>query len=254
MKFATAAFVASVAALAVAAPTKTIEKRAQNCEQYGSVTTGSYIVYNDLWGESGATSGSQCFEVDGLSGTTLSWKTTWTWVGGSSIKSYANAVTSFTSTKLTNIKSMKSTWKWSYSGSPTNADVAYDIFTSSSAGGSNEYEIMIWLAAIGDAGPISYNYGSDGKPTAVATVTIDGYSWNVYYGSNGSNYVYSFLPASGSEITSFSGDVLAFITYLTAHQTLPSSQYLTSVGAGTEATAGTNAVFTVSAYSMVISE
>jgi xyloglucan-specific endo-beta-1,4-glucanase len=52
---------------------------------------------------------------------------------------------------------MQSSWSWSYTGSDLVADVSYDMFTSSSAGGSNEYEIMIWLAALGGAGPISSN-------------------------------------------------------------------------------------------------
>ena len=50
---------------------------------------------------------------------------------------------------------METSWSWSYTGSDIVADVSYDMFTSSTAGGSNEYEIMIWLAAIGGAGPIS---------------------------------------------------------------------------------------------------
>lgn len=32
------------------------------------------------------------------------------------------------------------------SSSSVVADVAYDMFTSSTSGGSNEYEIMVWLA------------------------------------------------------------------------------------------------------------
>jgi len=102
-------------------------------------------------------------------------------------------------------------------------------------------------------------------------VTIAGVSWKLYYGSNGSNYVYSFLPASGSEVTSFSGDVYGFFTYLINDQSLPSSQYLISVGAGSgklllisrrtftmhslihvEPTTGSGADFKVSAYSMVV--
>ncbi len=39
------------------------------------------------------------------------------------------------------------------------ADVAYDLFTSSTAGGSNVNEIMIWLANF-NAGPISATYNS----------------------------------------------------------------------------------------------
>lgn len=40
-----------------------------------------------------------------------------------------------------------------YTGTSIVANVAYDLFTSSTASGSAEYEIMIWLAALGGAGP-----------------------------------------------------------------------------------------------------
>jgi len=76
MKFTTTTFVASMAALAAAAPSQTV-KRAQNCQQWGSVQTGTYTVYNNLWGQSAASSGSECFEVTGLSGTTVKWDTTY---------------------------------------------------------------------------------------------------------------------------------------------------------------------------------
>jgi len=68
------------------------------------------------------------------------------------VKSYPNAVVTFTPKQLSAISSMQSTFDWSYSGSDVVADVSYDMFTSSSASGSNEYEIMIWLAALGGAG------------------------------------------------------------------------------------------------------
>jgi len=47
---------------------------------------------------------------------------------------------------------MQSTFDWTYTGSNVVADVSYDMFTSSKAGGSNEFEIMVWLAALGGAG------------------------------------------------------------------------------------------------------
>lgn len=68
-----------------------------------------------------------------------------------------------------------------YTGTSIVANVAYDIFTSSTATGSAEYEIMIWLAALGGAGPIS----SAGSP--VATPTIAGVSWSLYSGYNGNS-------------------------------------------------------------------
>ena len=60
---------------AIAVPTAIIQ-RADSCGQWDSVETGSYTVYNNLWGEDAATSGSECFGVDGLSGDTISWHTT----------------------------------------------------------------------------------------------------------------------------------------------------------------------------------
>jgi xyloglucan-specific endo-beta-1,4-glucanase len=96
---------------------------------------------------------------------------------------------------------------------------------------------MIWLANY-NAGPISYTYGADGSPTPVASnLSLGGHTWNLYYGTNGANYVYSFLPTSGT-ITSFSADLNAFLQYLSKSQTLAATQYLTTVQAGTEATSG----------------
>ncbi|GMF13967.1 unnamed protein product [Phytophthora lilii] len=123
------------------------------------------------------------------------------------------------STILTNMK-----YSYSYSGKFV-ADVAYDLFTSSSATGSNEYEIMIWLAAYGDAGPIS----STGK--AITDVTIGGNSFKVYKGPNGSTTCFSFVATR--TITNFSADLQKFLSYLVRNQGLPSSQYLITLEAGT---------------------
>ncbi|TKA70308.1 hypothetical protein B0A55_08204 [Friedmanniomyces simplex] len=240
----------TLSGLVAAAPTKTVEKRADSCGQYASVATGAYTIYNDLWGESGATSGSGCIGVNSLSGSTVKWHSTWSWTGGSGVKSYPNAVVSLKPTQLKDITSMKSSFDWSYTGTSLVADVAYDMFTAASASGSSEYEIMVWLAAIGGAGPISSSYGSNGKPTAVGSTTIGGHTFNLYKGPNGATTVYSFVPTA--EITSFSGDIKAFFTYLVKAGDISNTQYLTSVGAGTEPTSGKNAKFTVSAYSMKI--
>ena len=66
---------ASLLAFVAAVPTKTIDKRA-TCGQWDSIQTGAYTIYNDLWGESGATSGSGCIAVNGLSGSTVKWTST----------------------------------------------------------------------------------------------------------------------------------------------------------------------------------
>lgn len=169
------------------------------------------------------------------------------------MKSYPNVVTSGGIGKqLSALRTMQSSWSWTYSGSNLVTNVAYDIFTSSTAGGSAQNEIMIWLAALGGAGPISSSYDASGNPVAVATVTLAGRSWRLYEGSNGYNYVYSFLPANGASVASFSGDLKVFINYLTANRGLSTSQYLISAGAGTEPTSGSGARFTTSSYSLVV--
>lgn len=145
---------------------------------------------------------------------------------------------------------MKTSWSWAYSGSNIIANVAYDLFTSSSTTSSAQYEIMIWLAALGGAGPISSTYGSDGNAVPVATITIDGVSWKLYKGLNGSMTVFSFVASS--QVGSFNGDLKNFVNYLALNQGLPASQYLQSIGAGTEAFEGSGAKFTVSSYSVVV--
>jgi xyloglucan-specific endo-beta-1,4-glucanase len=49
-----------------------------------SELNGMYTLYNNLWGEAAATSGSQTTQETSASGTTVAWKTTWNWSGGSS--------------------------------------------------------------------------------------------------------------------------------------------------------------------------
>ncbi|KAK2049967.1 family 12 glycosyl hydrolase [Colletotrichum somersetense] len=241
------AFVAALPALALASPTSMVGKRATTfCDQWGSAVTGTYTVYNNLWGASSGT-GSQCTTLTGLSGGSLQWSTEWSWSGGPySVKSYANAVVNVNKKALSAINSIPSTWNWSYSGTGIVANVAYDLFTSPTASGSAQYEIMIWLGALGGAGPIS----ATGSP--VARPTVAGRAWNLYKGTNGQMTVFSFV-ASGGSVQSFSGDLKAFVTYLVGSQGLPASQILQSIGAGTEPFVGSNAKFTTTSYTASLS-
>ena len=129
----------------------------------------------------------------------------------------------------------------SYTGSNIVADVSYDTFLGNSGSGSANYEVMIWLAALGGAGPIS----STGSP--IATPTIGGASFKLYKGPNGSTTVFSFVASS--EITNFNGDLMNFFNYLVTSQGVSSAQYLQSIGAGTEPFTGSNAVLTTTKYS-----
>ncbi|OJA14784.1 hypothetical protein AZE42_08756 [Rhizopogon vesiculosus] len=220
--------------------------------QYESVTTGQYSMLNNLWGESNATSGSQTSQLTSLSGTTIAWETTWTWTGGSSVKSFANIQLDVgINDQLSNISSMPTSWEWSQTSSGTVVgDVAYDLFTSDTAGGARVNEVMIWLANF-NSGPISSVYNAEGQAVPIVTgISIGGYTWDLYSGSNGVNQVYSFLPTNGP-ITSFSGDIYPFISWLIDNEGVNSSEYLTTAQGGTEATSG-SATLTTSAYSLSI--
>lgn len=100
---------------------------------------------------------------------------------------------------------------------------------------------MVWLAALGGAFPIT----SSGSP--IASPSIGGVTWNLYQGTN-TWTVFSFVATS--EQANFSGDIKEFFTYLIDNHGLPSSYYLQSIGAGTEAFTGSNAIFTVSPFTL----
>ncbi|KAL4785364.1 concanavalin A-like lectin/glucanase domain-containing protein [Aspergillus varians] len=239
----------TLASLASAASitSETLHRRSDFCGQYDTVTKGDFILYNNLWGRDDADSGEQCTGLDSASGNNIAWHTSWSWSGGKyNVKSFANAAYQFTATKLSSLSSIPTTWEWEYTtGSDMVADVAYDIFTSSSAEGDSEYEIMIWLAALGGAGPISSTGSS------IASVKLGGVSWNLWYGLNGNMKVYSFVASSTTQ--SFSADIIDFVNYLVDSEGLPSSQYLTHVQAGTEPFVGSDASFAVSAFSVEVS-
>ncbi|KAJ5503492.1 Glycoside hydrolase family 12 [Penicillium fimorum] len=219
-------------------------RRADFCDQWGTATTDDYILYNNLWGQDDDPSGTQCTGLDSVDGNKIAWHTSWSWAGTAwQVKSYANAKLQFTPKTLSAVTSIKSAWEWSYSSTDVVADVAYDMFLSSTPDGSEEYEIMVWLAAMGGAGAIS----STGQP--IATVTISGIEWDVYVGPNGAMTVYSFVAKAA--VTSYSGDLLDFFTYLEKDQALKDSLYLIAVQAGTEPFTG-KADMTVSSYSVAV--
>ncbi|KAL4942442.1 xyloglucan-specific endo-beta-1,4-glucanase A [Aspergillus oleicola] len=239
-------FLALTLASLASAASINLSRRDDFCGQYDTVTGGDFILYNNLWGQDNADSGSQCTGLDSASGNTISWHTSWSWSGGEyNVKSFANAAYQFTATQLSSLSSIPTTWDWSYSTTDIVANVAYDLFTTSTVGGDSEFEIMIWLAALGGAGPISSTGSS------IASVTLGGVSWNLWYGLNGNMEVYSFVASSTTE--SFSADLIDFVNYLVDNQGLSSSQYLTNVQAGTEPFTGTDASLTVSTYSVSVS-
>ena len=83
------------------------------CGQNDLTESGNYILYNNLWGESSATSGYQCTTLHDLLGSDIEWHTAWTWEGGDDeVKSYANVVVDFTPAKLDTYSHIYTTWDW----------------------------------------------------------------------------------------------------------------------------------------------
>ncbi|UIZ20697.1 hypothetical protein KXD40_000435 [Peronospora effusa] len=123
----------------------------------------------------------------------------------------------------------------------TVADVAYDLFTSSTPRGKKENEIMIWLTAIGGALPIGAN-----RDQKLTTATIAGYQWHYYVGKNGDMNVYSFVATQ--QVSAFRGNLMEFFQ----HVKLNTNQYLIKVECGTEPFVGTNVTLKVSHYSAAI--
>ncbi|KAF4458511.1 glycosyl hydrolase family 12 [Fusarium albosuccineum] len=240
------AIVAALAGLAAASPTG-LFTRGQFCGQWDSETAGAYTIYNNLWGQDNADSGEQCTTNNGeQSDGSISWAVEWTWTGGQGqVKSYPNAVVEIEQKSLAEVSSISTAWDWSYTGDGVVANVAYDLFTGSTADGTEEYEFMIWLGALGGAGPIS------ATGSAIATVELAGYSWQLYQGKNNQMTVFSFVAESSVE--SFCGDLADFTDYLVENQGVSDSQILQSVGAGTEPFEGTNAVFTTNNYHASVS-
>ncbi|KAF8601539.1 glycoside hydrolase family 12 protein [Ceratobasidium sp. AG-I] len=210
---------------------------------------GQYYLENNLWGKGDATSGSQTTQATSYSGTTVGWKTTYNWAGGPyNVKSYSNvALNTGLGKKLSSIKSIPTTWKWKYSSASSSlvADVSYDLWLSKSASGTGSsststVEVMIWLSTRGGAGPAGSQIG---------TVTVGGKSWKLFKGTVSTWTVYSFV--AGSELTSYTGDLKAFFTYLNKSQGVSLSQYLVGAQAGTEPFVG-SATLATSAYTISV--
>ncbi|CAE6405966.1 unnamed protein product [Rhizoctonia solani] len=208
-----------------------------------SLNSGYYTLYNNLWGKDSGT-GSQQTQATSVNGKKVAWKTTYSWSGGQyNVKSYSNvALNSGLNKKLSAISSIPTGWYWTYSSASSGlvANVAYDLWLSTTSSGSNTDEIMIWLSSRGGAGPIG---------SQIATASVNGVSWKLFKGTVSTWTVWSFVAPS--ELTGYNSDLKPFFTYLINSQGLSSSKYLTGVQAGTEPFVG-SATLTTTEYSATV--
>ncbi|KAK6978105.1 concanavalin A-like lectin/glucanase domain-containing protein [Favolaschia claudopus] len=214
-----------------------------------SEINGRFILENNLWGQSAATSGFQSSQVTATNGNAVTWHTTYTWTGGNfQVKSYANLdLRTGLGKSISSISSIPTTWQWTYSSASSNlvADVSYDLWLSNVAGSggassSSTFEIMVWLSTRGGAGPAGSQIG---------TASVNGVTWRLFKGTVSTWTVFSFVAPN--EITNFNSDLKPFLTFLTQNQGVPSSQLLVQAQAGTEPFIG-SATLTTNSYSISI--
>ncbi|KAG6956471.1 hypothetical protein JG687_00010571 [Phytophthora cactorum] len=232
-------FSAALSAVAIAAATA----KTEFCGEQNKTETADYIIYNNLWGAFDDPNGHQCTGLDSVDGSTIAWHTSFSWNGTAwQVKSFANAALKFDHVPIANVTSIPSTieFEFDYKGKLV-ANVAFDMFTTSILGGNAEYEVMVWLQAIGGAGPLS----NTGKP--IKEVNVGGVDFSLYHGKNGNMTVYSYVAANTTN--SFSTDFKQFFDELPANNTIAPEQYLINVQAGTEPFVG-NGTLTVSKYSV----
>jgi len=217
------------------------------------ITEGKYWINNNQWGISGA-SGSQSIWGTCQTGDLVGWGTSWTWSGGSGVKTYASLVFGWqwgwriTNTglpvQLSSSSAVNCGWQFSLTSATTGVfNVAYDTWLMSTATAdantTPSEEVMVWLYAAGGAGPLgSLN---------TSNVSIAGATWNLYWGKGGSSWnVASYVRTSNA--TAATMNMMLFYRDLVTRGLVPNTRYLASIQAGTEVTSGSGELDTTGFY------
>lgn len=199
----------------------------ENSGQWAEYSIGAYTIYSDEWGSGFNT---QTLWVNSAT----NWGVFSTQPSTSGVKSYAN-ISKTIDTALDSLSSATSTFNET-NPSGGNWESAYDIWLNGSG-----IEVMVWTDVSGNVGPLG---------SAVATITLDGNTWALYAGDNGSNPTYSFVR-SGNE-SSGTVNILGLLKYLESTGGYFSNPTLSTIQYGWEIS-GTNNVqenFTINNYSV----
>lgn len=194
--------------------------------QWAQYSIGGYTIYNDEWGSGHNT---QTLWVNSAT----NWGVFSTQPSTSGVKSYAN-ISKSVGIALNSLSSATSSFNES-NPSGGNWESAYDIWLNGSG-----IEVMVWTDVSGNVGPL-------GSP--VGTVSLDGNTWTLYAGNNGSNPTYSFVR-SGNE-TSGTVNILDLLKYLENTKGYFSNPTLSTIQYGWEISGTNNAQenFTINNYS-----
>lgn len=220
-----AAGVAAAAAIAVLVAGPAQAATYSSSDQYASWTDGTYTVYNDEWG---AHHTYQALWVNSASNWGVWSQQDYT----SGVEAYPN-VSRNVDRSINSLSSVSSSFTVT-DPSAGSYEAAYDIWTE-----DNANEIMIWTD-VHNVGPL----GSD-----VGTLSLDGRTYTVYKGTNGSNNVYSFVDSS--RVTSGTFNILDILKWIQNTKGWMSNETLGKVQFGWEITTenpGQN--FQVDSYSV----
>ena len=194
--------------------------------QWAQYSIGGYTIYNDEWGSG---HGSQTLWVKSAT----NWGVFSTQPSTSGVKAYAN-ISKSVGVALNSLSSATSSFNET-NPSGGNWESAYDIWLNGTG-----IEIMVWTYVSGNVGPLG---------SSVGTVSMDGSTWTLYAGNNGSNPTYSFIR-SGNE-TSGTVNILNLLKYLENTKGYFANPMLSTIQYGWEIS-GTNSAqenFTVNNYS-----
>jgi len=204
----------------------------QICDKYGSTTLsgGKYVVINNNWGDDT----TQCITTsdNGFAVTTASHNKATNGAPGAYPAIYAGCHYANCSTgsglpmavNSSAFNSVTTSVSMSYPGSGT-YDAAYDIWfdpTARKDGQNTGAELMVWLNHTGPVQPVG---------SKVATVSLAGGTWDVWFGNVGWNVV-SYVRTAATSSISF--NVSTFLNDMVTRGYAQRSWYLTSVQAGFE--------------------
>jgi hypothetical protein len=198
----------------------------ESSDQWAQYSIGGYTIYNDEWGSGHNT---QTLWVNSAT----NWGVFSTQPSTSGVKSYANISKSI-GVALNSLSSATSSFNET-NPNGGNWESAYDIWLNGSG-----IEVMAWTDVSGNVGPLG---------SSVGTVSLDGNTWTLYAGNNGSNPTYSFVR-SGNE-TSGTVNILDLLKYLENTKGYFSNPTLSTIQYGWEISGTNNAQenFTINNYS-----
>jgi hypothetical protein len=175
-----------------------------SCDQWGEKASGSNTYYNDIWGTG---PGPQCIWLADSG----AWGIASSHPNSSGIKSYPNVSLSPQKT-ISSINAYASSFDVIVPNGGA-YEAAYDLWVKGTT--SARIEIMLWMTFRGGVNPIAKAYDGNGAVPDATNITVGGHTWNVYYGSNGSNDVASFLRTSNTSTGDV--DIKAILQWLVAN-------------------------------------